>query len=130
MNRLLEESLGGRLDDIPSPSGHWVPLADVYETGDRFLVQVELPGLEAEDFEVHLRGTTLTVRGERRMKGSARPESFHRMERSYGSFVRSFTLSDEADAERLAAHYGDGLLSIEIPKRRARGSTRHGGDGD
>jgi HSP20 family protein len=127
MNRLLQESLGGPLDDVPSPSGHWVPLADVYETADRFLVQVELPGLEPDDFEVQLQGTTLTVRGERRMQASARPDSFHRMERSYGSFARSFTLSDEVDAERLSANYGDGLLSIEIPKRRR--SSRRGGDG-
>jgi HSP20 family protein len=120
MNRLFEESLArGRMDEPPFASGAWLPLADVYETAEGFVIQVELPGLEQEDIEVHVDGDQVTLRGERRMKGSLRPESFHRMERSYGLFSRSFTLTQEIDPDRVSAQFRDGLLRLELPKARA-----------
>jgi HSP20 family protein len=121
MNRLFEESLSrSRLADEALSTGAWVPLADVYETPEGFVVQVELAGLGPEDVEVQLDGEGLVLRGERRMTSQARPEAFHRMERSYGAFTRSFRFTAEVDPERVTAHFHDGLLRLDVPKARSR----------
>jgi HSP20 family protein len=115
MNRLFEESLKGRLQPTLGAES-WVPLADVYETADAFVVLIELPGLSQDDIEVQVDGDELTIRGERQMGASARPESFHRMERSYGLFSRSFRLTEDADPSRLTAQFRDGLLRLEVSR--------------
>jgi HSP20 family protein len=121
MNRLFEESLSrNRLPDEALSSGAWVPLADVYETAEGFVVQVELAGLGPEDVEVQVDGEGLVLRGERRMTSQARPEAFHRMERSYGAFTRSFRFTADVDPERVTAHFHGGLLRLELPKVRSR----------
>jgi HSP20 family protein len=128
MNRLFEASLDrGRMEDSFTLSGSWVPLADVYETGESFVVEIELPGMEQDDIEIQVDGDTLVVKGERRA-GGARPESFHRMERSYGSFSRTFQLGEEVDPARVTATFRDGLLRLEAPKSRARAAARGGLD--
>jgi HSP20 family protein len=119
MNRLFEESLKGRLQPALG-AATWVPLADVYETADAFIALIELPGLGQDDIEIQVDGEELTIRGERRMSASARPESFHRMERSYGFFSRSFRLTEDTDPSRLTAQFKDGLLRLEAPKERSR----------
>ena len=125
MNRLFEESLSRGRPHEPALEGPaWAPLADVYETHDSFVVQIELPGLSQDDVEVELDADQLTLRGERRMGDKTRPESFHRMERSYGSFSRSFQLSEDVDPERVTARFKDGLLRVELPKLHARGGWR------
>jgi HSP20 family protein len=121
MNRLFEESLSrSRLPDEALSSGTWIPLADVYETPEGFVLQVELPGLGPDDVEVHVDAEGLVLRGERRMTSQARPEAFHRMERSYGAFSRSFRFTAEVDPARVTAHFHDGLLRLEVPKTRSR----------
>jgi HSP20 family protein len=117
MNRLFEESLKTRMDLEAGGQG-WQPLADVYETAEAIVVLVELPGVEQEDVEIQVDGESVIVRGRRRL-GSARPEIYHRMERSYGSFARSFQLSGLVDAEGVRAVFKDGLLRLELPKLRA-----------
>jgi HSP20 family protein len=114
MNRLLEESLKTRLDLEAGGQG-WQPLADVYETEAAFVVLLELPGVEQEDVEIQVDGEEVLVRGQRRL-GPARPERYHRMERSYGTFSRSFRLPGEVDPEAVAAQFKDGLLRLEIQK--------------
>jgi HSP20 family protein len=129
MNRLFEESLKGRLQPALGAES-WVPLADVYETADAFVVLIELPGLSQDDIEIQVDGEELTIRGERQMGASARPESFHRMERSYGLFSRSFRLTEDADPSRLTAQFKDGLLRLEAPKqgdeKRGRSTAQRG----
>ncbi len=128
MNRLFEDSLAsGRLAPGFAPSA-FTPLADVYETAEGFVVQLDLPGVDPAEVGVSVDGDRLVVRGERRPAEKTRPESFHRMERSCGSFSRSFILPAPVDAERVTAHYRDGLLRVDIPKQaparrpsRARG---------
>jgi HSP20 family protein len=121
MNRLFEESLSrGRLPEEAFSSGSWMPLADVYETPDGFVVQVELPGLRSEDVEVQVDADGLVLRGERRTASPARPDAFHRMERSYGAFVRSFRFTAEVDPARVTAVFRDGLLRLEVPKAHHR----------
>jgi len=114
MNRLFEESLKGRLELEAAGQG-WQPLSDVYETEGSFVVLLELPGVEQEDVEVQVDGENVVVRGQRRLS-AAKPERFHRMERSYGSFSRLFRLPGPVDAEAIAAQFKDGLLRLELPK--------------
>ena len=119
MNRLFDESLTrSRGQESALESGNWTPLADVYETPDAFVLQVELPGVDEDDVEVHVETDKVTLRGERRAFGSSRPESYHRMERSYGCFSRTFMLPEEVDPARAAAQFKDGLLKLEVPKLR------------
>jgi HSP20 family protein len=125
MNRVFEHTFArGRLDEPDLASGSWVPLADVYETAEGFVVQIELPGLGQDDIEIQVDGDQLTVKGERRLAGPTRPESFHRMERSYGSFSRSFRFTEDVDPDRVTAQFRDGLLRLDVPKVRPRGSWR------
>ena len=127
MNRLFEESLArGRPEGATLPSGGWSPLADVYDMADRFVVLVELPGLLEDDVQVQVDGDTLTLRGERRMRGS-RPDCFYRMERSFGPFSRVFQFPEEIDPEGTVAQFRDGLLRIEVPKVSPRSRGRSGG---
>jgi HSP20 family protein len=128
MNRLFDESLvPGRLETDGSRSGSWVPLADVYETSETFVVQIELPGVEDEDVEIKLDGDRLEVRGQRRADGLGRPESFYRMERSHGPFLRTFQLSQEVDPDRVVARFRDGLLRLELAKVSQPGGRRERG---
>lgn len=125
MNRLFEHSLvRGHLADPTMASGGWTPLADVYETAEGFVIQIEVPGIAEEDIEVQVDGDTVVVRGQRQPLSRSRPDSFHRMERSYGSFSRSFQLSEDVDPERVSARFKDGLLRVELPKVHARGGWR------
>src|SRR5687767_5486827 len=106
MNRLFEDSLASvRHPAATLGSPGWTPLADVYETAEAFVVQVDLPGLREDDLEVHVDGDQLVLRGERRPLEKARPESFHRMERSYGPFSRTFQLTAEVDPDRVTAQF-------------------------
>lgn len=127
MNRLLEESLGrGRPAEPLLASGSWIPLADLYETGEAFVVQIELPGLDRDDIEVQVDADAVTVRGERRAREASRPECFHRMERSHGPFARSFKLAEEVDPSRVTAQFRDGLLRLDVPKAHPRPPARRG----
>lgn len=95
----------------------WVPSLDVRETEDKFIVMVDLPGLDPKDVEVTLEDGVLTLRGEREFTRNVDEEQFHRIERSYGSFARSIRLPRVADTERVEASFDKGVLSIEVPKR-------------
>jgi len=115
MNRLFDETLSReRLDETTLAPG-WAPLADVYETPDAYVLEVELPGLAREEVTIEVRGAQLAVRGERDPVG-ARSAAFHRLERRYGPFARSFRFADPIDAERVTAELEEGLLRIEAPK--------------
>ena len=125
MNRLFDETLSReRLGDPPLLHGHWLPPADVVETAEAYVVEVELPGLRQDDVVVQFHGDELVVRGEGSPDVAGRGESFHRMERRYGPFARGFRFPEEVDPERIRATFEDGLLRLEVPKARPRGATR------
>ena len=129
MNRLFEHSmLRSRLADPSLASGTWSPLADVYETAEGFVVQLEVPGIAEDDIEVHVDGDTVVVRGQRQPMSRSRPDSFHRMERSYGYFSRSFRLPEHVEPDRVRAEFQDGILRLEVPKARPRATGRSRGD--
>ncbi len=97
--------------------GAWIPPVDIVEEKDRILLTAELPGFKESDIEVQMEGGVLTLRGERKSETEKEGRTFHRMERSYGQFVRSFTLPNNVDRERIKANFANGLLEIELPKR-------------
>ena len=94
----------------------WMPPLDVSETQDRFEVTLELPGIDPADVDVSVEDSVLTVQGERKLGSETDQESFHRIERRYGRFVRSLSLPSTADAERIEATFDKGVLSIRVPK--------------
>jgi len=124
MNRLFDETLTReRLDEPALLQGTWAPLADVVETAETYLVEVELPGLDRDDVTIQAQGDELVVRGERRPAATGSPV-FHRLERRYGPFARGFRFAEEVDPDRITAAFSDGLLRLEVPKVRPRGGTR------
>jgi HSP20 family protein len=126
MNRLFDETLTrDRLDEPALLQGAWAPLADVVETPEAYVVEVELPGLGRDDVVVHAQGDEVVVRGERQPDLSGRPESFLRLERRYGPFARAFRFSEEVDPDRITAEFEDGLLRLSVPKARAGGTRVH-----
>jgi HSP20 family protein len=101
-------------DDLPS--GTWAPAVDVAEEKDKILVRVEVPGMNEQDLKVHFEDGLLTVSGERQFE-QKEERNYHRIERTYGSFVRTFSLPRTVDPNGIAASYRNGILEIEIPKR-------------
>ena len=94
----------------------WMPMVDVTETKDEIVVRAEVPGMTKEDISVTLQDNVLTLRGEKKQEKRELEAAFHRLERSYGSFVRSFTLPTLVQADKVKAAYKDGVLTITLPK--------------
>ena len=94
----------------------WTPSCNVSETPEEYRIEAELPGVKEEDVEVNIEERVLTLRGERREQKEEKGKKFHRVESSYGSFTRSFTLPDDADEDKIAAEYKDGLLTVKVPR--------------
>lgn len=103
-------------EDEDLVSGTWVPPVDVAETQEKILVRAEVPGLKQEDIQIEFENGLLTIRGERKLEKTD-GTTWHRVERTYGAFSRSFTLPRTVDAERIAASYREGILEIEVPKK-------------
>ena len=116
MNRLFGRTFAGG-DDVFA--GSWAPALDIYETKEKFVVTVELAGVEPKDVEVSVEDSTLTIRGERKFSEEVEEENYRRVERRYGSFVRSFGLPQTTDADRIEASFDKGVLTIEVPKVEA-----------
>jgi HSP20 family protein len=117
VNALFEQALVASGFEIPGatdPPGSWTPTADLVETADGFLVYLELPGIRREEIDLELRDGRLEVSGRRHPQEEGR--NFHRMERSYGPFRRSFELPATIDAGGIAAEFKDGLLTVQVPK--------------
>lgn len=100
-------------------SGAFVPAVDIYEDAGKLQLTFEVPGIKPEDVDVRVENYTLTVKGERGVSQDQKEENFRRIERRFGSFVRSFTLPQTVDTEQVSAHSEHGLLTIELPKKAA-----------
>ena len=94
----------------------WLPAVDVRESDDAFVFTAELPGIAKEDVEITAEDGILTLKGERRFNDKDEEKNYRRIERSYGSFSRSFKLASTVDAEHIAASFADGLLTVTVPK--------------
>lgn len=119
MNRLFDESFRGitRGGEEEWSVSSWTPAVDIYEQEGNLVLKAELPGVDSNDVDVRVENNVLTLRGERRFDGEVKRENYHRIERAYGSFSRSFTLPNVIDTERIKAEYKDGVLRMTLPKR-------------
>ena len=116
MNRLFDNAGRGWKSDEPSATTTWSPSVDIFETEGEIVVKAELPGMERKDITLNLENNVLTLKGERRFEKETKEENYHRIERSYGSFLRSFTLPDAADGSKVSADFKDGVLTVHLPK--------------
>jgi len=98
-------------------AGNFVPAVDVYEDADKLVLKLEVPGIRREDLDIRVEGRVLTVKGERKFESEEKEENFHRIERRYGSFVRSFTLPSTVNTEKVEATSADGVVSISFAKK-------------
>ena len=94
----------------------WTPLVDIIEDNNEYLVKAELPELKKEEVKVNVENGQLTISGERKSEKEEKGKKFHRIERSYGSFLRSFTLPESVNADTVSAEFKDGVLSVHLPK--------------
>lgn len=118
MNQIFEDALSrtrGREEGLRT--GMWTPAVDIYEKTDSVVVKAELPGVEKDQISVEVKNGILTLRGERKFERDVKEESYHRIERAYGSFLRSFSLPVSVDQDQVSARFKDGVLEVELPKK-------------
>ena len=114
LSRLVDDFLGRRFEaDGPTA---WLPVVDIEETPEAYLVRAELPGMRLEDIKITVADNALSIRGEKRREEEKNGTTYHRVERVYGSFERSFSLSHAVAADKIEATYRDGVLEVSIPK--------------
>jgi HSP20 family protein len=114
LNRMFEAAFSGE----PLSNGAWVPAIDVYETAEKdVVVKVDLPDVKREDIKVTFENNVLSIEGERKFDSDATREQYHRLERGYGGFRRSFSLPATVDGARVEAAYQDGVLTVKLPRR-------------
>jgi HSP20 family protein len=116
LNALLDEALTGWPVGNGVSTSAWLPSVDVFEDKESLKIVAELPGLKPEDVKITLENSTLTLRGEKKQVAEEKTERVHRYERSYGSFERSFSLPNTVDAEKVAAAFENGVLTVTLPK--------------
>jgi HSP20 family protein len=115
VNRLFEGSFPRRADHSALTS--WAPAVDIYETENELVVKADLPEVNEKDIDVRVENNTLTVRGERKFEEKTEKENYLRVERTYGSFSRSFSLPNTVNNEAIKADYKNGVLTVTLPKR-------------
>ena len=116
VNRLFEDNF------TRERSGHadlatWAPAVDIYETENELVVKADLPDLQDKDIDVRITNNTLTIRGERKFEKDVKEENFLRIERTYGAFMRSFSLPNSVSSENIRADYRNGVLTLHMAKR-------------
>ncbi len=95
----------------------WAPAVDIYETEQELVVKADLPDVDPKDLDINVESNILTIRGERKFEKKVNEDNYLRVERSYGSFARSFTLASTVNAEAIKAEYQNGVLTLTLPKR-------------
>jgi HSP20 family protein len=120
MNRIFDEAFRG----VPRGSeedwalgGAWAPAVDIYEHEGNLVLQAELPGVDPKHVDVRVENNVLTLRGERKFDSEVKREQYHRVERAYGTFSRSFTLPSVVDTGKIKAEFKDGVLRVTLPQR-------------
>jgi HSP20 family protein len=114
VNRLFTDSRATGLEE--DAFQNWAPAVDIFERGDNLILSAELPGVRREELDLKVEGNVLTLRGERLRDKTVQEEQYHRVERSYGTFSRSFTLPSTVDSSRIEARFKDGILEVVLPK--------------
>ena len=117
MNKLFDERVDRFTGNSDLQNRVWEPLVDIYEKEDKFVIKAEVPEINREDIQINLENNVLTLKGERKFEKQEEKENYHRAERYYGMFQRSFTLPSTVDSEKIKASLDKGVLTIEIPKK-------------
>jgi HSP20 family protein len=118
INHVFSDAYGPGTEEGLMNSGTWIPPVDIYQNGDHELVlKAELPDMKREDIAITVDANTLTIKGEKKIAEEAKDEQFHRIERRYGSFSRSFVLPPTVDTTKVSAEYKNGVLSLKLPLR-------------
>jgi HSP20 family protein len=124
VNRLFSTNLTRAFGDEGIGRGAWAPSVDIYENKDQIVLEAELPGMKQDDFDLSIENNVITLRGERKFEKTDEGDNYHRVERSYGSFTRSFTLPQTVSAEGAIAEYNNGVLRVTLPKREETKARR------
>jgi HSP20 family protein len=117
VNRLFSTNLTRAFGDEGIGRGAWSPSVDIFENKDQIVLEAELPGMKQEEFDLSIENNVITLRGERRFEKTEETDNYHRVERSYGAFTRSFTLPQTVSGEGATAEYNNGVLRVTLPKR-------------
>jgi HSP20 family protein len=111
------ENAFSRILTEPQTNRPWAPSVDIYETENELVVKADLPEVEAKDIDVRVENQTLTIAGERKFEASSNDKGYHRIERSYGNFVRSFAVPNAFDTDKINAGYKNGVLTVLLTKK-------------
>ncbi|MBI4548049.1 MAG: Hsp20/alpha crystallin family protein [Ignavibacteriae bacterium] len=114
IDRMFDRFRGGMIDD--GSASTWLPTVDIAEQENDYVVKVDLPGVNKSDVKITVQNDVLTIRGEKKQEKEKKGENYHRVERSYGSFQRSFTLPSSVMSDKIEASYDNGVLTITLPK--------------
>jgi len=117
MNRLFEDAVTSRGEEKDMISSTWAPSVDIYETENALVLTAEVPGVDEDNIEIKIEDNTLSLSGERKFEKETKEENYHRIERSYGSFYRSFTIPRHVDQEKVKAEHDKGVSRITMPKK-------------
>jgi HSP20 family protein len=116
--RIFEDALNRMLSE-PRTSRPWSPAVDIFETENEIVLKADVPAVDPKEIDIEVQNQTLTIKGHRQFEKSEATKGVHRVERSYGSFVRSFTVPTTVDTEKVAADYKNGVLTVSLPKKEA-----------
>ena len=120
MNRMFDQFFrGGTGEEAGWGVRTWAPPVDIYETDDALILKAELPGVSKDDVSIEIHQNTLILRGQRKHEAEVKEDNYHRVERAYGTFQRSFMLPTLVDQEHVQATYHDGVLELRLPKSEA-----------
>lgn len=117
MNRLLNLSWNHDLPGEDIKEGIWQPAVDIFETEDSIIIKAELPDVDQKDIDLRIEDNTLTLKGERKHQSDVKKENYHRIERYFGTFQRSFTLPATINQEKITATCDRGVLTVTLPKK-------------
>ena len=116
-NRLFNETFPAAFGEQEPTTRTWAPPVDIYETDNALVLKADLPGIDPKDVDIRIENGVLYLKGERKFEKEEKKENYHRIERSYGAFTRSFALPNSIDADHVKADYKDGQLILTMPKR-------------
>ena len=116
-DRLFRGAFSPALSEGELSTRTWAPPVDIYENGDSLVLKAELPGINPDEVEIRVEDNTLYLKGERKFEKEVKEQNYHRVERSYGTFTRSFSLPNSIDADKVAANFKDGVLTLTMPKK-------------
>jgi len=114
--RLFQDTVNRLFSEQPN-ARPWAPSVDILETDNELVLKADIPGVDLKDIDIRIENGTLSIKGERKFEKEENNKGFHRLERSYGSFVRYFNLPETVDTEKVKAEYNNGVLNLTLPKK-------------